>query len=766
MRPVRTWPWDPRSPAAAKSTGENHDSESSSADVHSISSISGGKSRQRKSSRQRKRQNAQQGGRRESENAERWRSAVVVALFSGVESEIEGFGGGGEDAAGSSFAFFGSCVAGVAKGSVEVLGRVLCAGSGDSDAGAVVREEFVSSSSSVGDVAVDRVPPAVSPAEKRGVLLPPSSCSALFSPVSHAALRVSVAGGEPQRIEGEGYREEGNFEQDGFRVDADLWAFALSVAAGEASDAAAVLVLLPLSPDFPAGQGRFDTGLSQLPKARRAVLEADAQLFGSLPGFQPAVSADALSCFAGVTTIPQPWREHLPVAIGADVFRQRPVVIVTGRVNVGKSTAVRYLVNTLLNTYRKVRLLDTDLGQSEMYVPGVVSLHEIGAGCAVPNLLGPPFTHVDTEPLTAVFVGATTPKHDVQCALSAIQEVARSWEALPDEASAVPLVINTHGWVSGAGLDVVCEAIRCLRPTLVLQLQQGPGGDTVAQNAWREIQACACEGSAAQPPLMLVLPSATAAQQVRLPPGEKGLYSPEAGPAMRSLQLSCYFMWGAAHATLLRCGKPEDAVSADKRRRVKATDSSETVYEARAARTTDVADWLISQPCASIPFADVAVALLPPLAETVPSSQALRVLNGSLVGLCCEQHHEGGTAPGPSQSSPKSDQRLRVLHDPDCVWRCLGLGVVRAVDPQTHSLYVTLPSALQRRELGVLSRECSALVRGQLELPAAFWESSEAMAPPHVPYFTTGVLRAEDTLGGGASAAAAFPAVRRASGKN
>lgn len=52
-----------------------------------------------------------------------------------------------------------------------------------------------------------------------------------------------------------------------------------------------------------------------------------------------------------------------------------PVILIKGPKRTGKSTAARTLLNTLLNKYKRVALLDCDIGQTEFTPPGIVSLN-------------------------------------------------------------------------------------------------------------------------------------------------------------------------------------------------------------------------------------------------------------------------------------------------------------------------------------------------------------------------------------------------------
>lgn len=60
-----------------------------------------------------------------------------------------------------------------------------------------------------------------------------------------------------------------------------------------------------------------------------------------------------------------------------------------GYKNSGKSTMMRYLINKCLKKWKKILVLDLDIGQSEFTLPGCVSVFIIDS-----PLLGPNFTHL------------------------------------------------------------------------------------------------------------------------------------------------------------------------------------------------------------------------------------------------------------------------------------------------------------------------------------------------------------------------------------
>ena len=77
-----------------------------------------------------------------------------------------------------------------------------------------------------------------------------------------------------------------------------------------------------------------------------------------------------------------------------------PVILVAGDRDTGKSTIVRFVINTLLNDYDKVQALECDIGQSEYNFPGSVGLVTVRD-----PVLGPQFTRIGQSSGFSVRVG-------------------------------------------------------------------------------------------------------------------------------------------------------------------------------------------------------------------------------------------------------------------------------------------------------------------------------------------------------------------------
>eukprot|EP00775_Hariotina_reticulata_P002768 gene2768-3061_t len=116
-----------------------------------------------------------------------------------------------------------------------------------------------------------------------------------------------------------------------------------------------------------------------------------------------------------------------------------PVVAVLGSKGTGKSAFARLLVNSLLSGgCGAVAFLDLDPGQPELTPPGLLSLHVLQQ-----PLFGP--AHLQhRQPLAAYFQQEAEAIYILSC--------KSGW-------------FGTVGWITGLGLELLAEVLRCAAPT-------------------------------------------------------------------------------------------------------------------------------------------------------------------------------------------------------------------------------------------------------------------------------------------------------------
>ncbi|CAK9104292.1 Polynucleotide 5'-hydroxyl-kinase nol9 (Nucleolar protein 9 homolog) [Durusdinium trenchii] len=141
------------------------------------------------------------------------------------------------------------------------------------------------------------------------------------------------------------------------------------------------------------------------------------------------------------------------------------VLLVMGAKGVGKSTCCRFLVNRLL---LQVYFLETDLGQPELGPPGVVTLHRIKD----PLLQVPHAEQQLHERCEAFFAGAATPQsHPALYTASVAKAFEAYCEIIKGQVRPPPLMVNSHGWVTGLGLEMLQQIVATVGAQLVLRLQ-------------------------------------------------------------------------------------------------------------------------------------------------------------------------------------------------------------------------------------------------------------------------------------------------------
>ena len=153
------------------------------------------------------------------------------------------------------------------------------------------------------------------------------------------------------------------------------------------------------------------------------------------------------------TTIPSSW-ENLA---NTTLELPNPKILAIGTTDSGKSTLCTYLTNMLLEKYRRVSVIDADVGQSDIGPPAT-----IGLGATDEYLL----SLADLNPISMFFVGHTSPtlvKDKVISGIKKLMELSTGQD---------PLIINTDGWTAG---DEACafkaRMISEVCPDLVAAIQ-------------------------------------------------------------------------------------------------------------------------------------------------------------------------------------------------------------------------------------------------------------------------------------------------------
>ena len=188
-------------------------------------------------------------------------------------------------------------------------------------------------------------------------------------------------------------------------------------------------------------------------------------------------------------------------------------ILVSGPRKSGKSTLCRCLINNLLaqssNHHQQqqhqpttfgsdgVLFLDLDPGQPELAAPGTIYLAHIRApllGPSFTTLIPPCSTSTENTMLRMHYLGSSTPRDSPSYYLACVAEL---W-SLYCTKKHLPLVVNTCGWITGSGKEMLHSLVQKIRLSTVIYLGQG------CSMLWRDAAFTDVEG---QPKPVTILPS-------------------------------------------------------------------------------------------------------------------------------------------------------------------------------------------------------------------------------------------------------------------
>lgn len=155
-------------------------------------------------------------------------------------------------------------------------------------------------------------------------------------------------------------------------------------------------------------------------------------------------------------------------------------VFVIGGKGVGKSTLLRYLINSNLAKCGKFLLIDLDIGQPEVFLPQTVS-----ATVITEPILGPGFL-LNVKPAKSFLYGdinvLPSPMKYLKCVLA-----LHAFCANDPELSGIPWIVNTMGYTRGLGDELICSILKIFQPTDVIQIQGQQHRDNFEQSITTDV---------------------------------------------------------------------------------------------------------------------------------------------------------------------------------------------------------------------------------------------------------------------------------------
>lgn len=136
------------------------------------------------------------------------------------------------------------------------------------------------------------------------------------------------------------------------------------------------------------------------------------------------------------------------------------LVLIVGGVDSGKTSFCTYLANRALNKRRKVKVIDGDLGQSDIGPPATIGL----AGIA--EQIVDPF---GVEADLVGFVGTTSPSGALNTCLKALKTLKERCT----ENGLDFLIVNTDGWIEGENaVNYKAQVVDLFCPNVIVAIQE------------------------------------------------------------------------------------------------------------------------------------------------------------------------------------------------------------------------------------------------------------------------------------------------------
>jgi len=137
----------------------------------------------------------------------------------------------------------------------------------------------------------------------------------------------------------------------------------------------------------------------------------------------------------------------------------KAVIILLGNTDTGKSTLAEYLVRRTISEKTPIALVDADVGQSRLGLPGTIGL----------KIFREPGDMGTDEPNEICFVGTLNPADEIPAMAAGVKQMADKAEAM----GVRRIVVDTTGLVSGeAGKALKLAKIKALAPSRIAALQK------------------------------------------------------------------------------------------------------------------------------------------------------------------------------------------------------------------------------------------------------------------------------------------------------
>ncbi|GAA5810990.1 hypothetical protein MFLAVUS_004419 [Mucor flavus] len=531
---------------------------------------------------------------------------------------------------------------------------------------------------------------------------------AAFSPRTHSLLRITSEPLDKPSIKA---------EQEMTEIDEHLIEAVFDVLKESIAEFETILVVKDVESGLEDMNNVVNTFTKNLVKLNKRESSRDESLeINYLPGFHPI-----LQVTPGVKAFKEEssWDSRTNMALQNASSRERPVVsVVCGAKDMGKSTFCRYFINRLLAKYKKVAYIETDVGQSEFTPSGLLSLHYVDQ-----PLLGPAYTHQHIEPERSFFFGSTSPRSDPDYYLECINELVDHWKQdqekvqIEEEAEWIPLIVNTQGWVSGVGYNLLISQIQKIEPTDIFSMRHHIYDYKNLPHTFN----------------MDIMPVSNEVFKIE-----------KEAPSLHYLDCVLQDASVVTYMDSFTAIQQRDITLASYFHQVGMGQQEWDFSKHMVERIPYVIDWRKNLNAVWVVY------------EEVKMSELLYALNGSVVGLLgdvIDYKKQNGAKNAVINNDTFTPPKYLNTQDQPAplprVTTCYGLGIVRAIDPSKHALLLLTPVPTNTLE------KVSSIIKGELQLP--LWmmlgpKLEKATEVAGVPWTNVPYITQETTEGAGANA--------------